>query len=122
MKRILSLALAVSLIPLNGCSGDTTRVSTTDTIAAEARQHKDADLIRINDRVYRLSAAPVTLTQADVKSFATVTKQAAADEPLAEGMATDRPAGTKLYRGDMTGVLYIFEKNQAYLYEAIPEG
>lgn len=122
MKRILSLALVVSLIPLSGCSDDTTRVSTTDTIAAEARQNKDADLIRINDRVYRLSDAPVTLTQADVKSFATVTKQATADEPLAEGMATDWSTGTKLYRGDTTGVLYIFEKNQAYLYEAIPEG
>ncbi|WP_214803628.1 hypothetical protein [Exiguobacterium sp. ERU656] len=122
MKRILSLALAASLLPLSGCSDDTTRVSTTDTIAAETRQNKDADLIRINNRVYRLSGAPVTLTQADVKSFATVTKQATADEPLAEGMATDWSTGTKLYRGNTTGVLYIFEKNQAYLYEAIPEG
>ncbi|VWX38654.1 hypothetical protein [Exiguobacterium oxidotolerans] len=122
MKRILSLALVVSLIPLSGCSDDTTRVSTTDTIAAEARQNKDADLIRINDRVYQLSDAPVTLTQADVKSFATVTKQLTANEPLAEGMATDWPAGTKLYRGDTTGVIYISEKNQTYMYEAIPEG
>lgn len=51
MKKVLATIVLVILF-LSGCLAETT-MTTTDLIAAEAIE-QDQDVIRLNDRVYRL--------------------------------------------------------------------
>lgn len=122
MKKRATLLLLSSLCLSAGCATETT-TSTTDSIAAEARQDTTADLIRADDRVYQLDGTDATIKKDDVTSFSTVKKQATAKQPLADLAATDWQAGTTLYRDEeATGVVYVFKGTTAYRYTAIPEG
>ncbi|MCT4781012.1 MULTISPECIES: hypothetical protein [Exiguobacterium] len=122
MNKRITLIVMSSIFFTAGCTTETT-TSTTDSIATEARQDTSADLIRADDRVYRLDGKDSTIKKADVTSFSTVTKQVTAKQPLADRTATHWQSGTKLYRNeDATGVLYVFKGTTAYRYTAIPEG
>lgn len=122
MKKRATLLLLSSICLSAGCATETT-TSTTDSIAAEARQDTTADLIRADDRVYQLDGTDATIKKDDVTSFSTVKKQVTAKQPLTDQAATDWQAGTTLYRDEeATGVLYVFKGTTAYRYTAIPEG
>ena len=69
-KRIILIVMS-SLFFMAGCTTETT-TSTTDSIATEARQDTSADLIRADDRVYRLDGKDSTIKKEDVTSFSTV--------------------------------------------------
>ena len=74
MKKRITLFVMSSLFLQQDVRTDIT-TSTTDSIATEARQDPAADLIRADDRVYRLDGKDATIKKKNVTSFSTVTKQ-----------------------------------------------
>ena len=123
MKKRLLVTLLSSLLLTAGCAQETATTSTTDIIAQEARQDQSADLIRVQDRVYKRSGKDMTIVKKDLVSVTTVQKQLSGNEALADRTATDWPKGTRLYQSkNSTGELYVFQGTVAYRYKAITEG
>lgn len=123
MKKRLPILLLSSLLLTAGCAQETETTSTTDSIAKEARQDQSADLIRVQDRVYKRSGKDMTVVKKDLVAITTVQKQLSGKEALADRTVTDWPKGTKLYQSkNSTGELYVFQGTVAYRYKAITEG
>ena len=123
MKKQLIVILLSSICLTAGCARETETISTTDIIAKEARQDQSADLIRVQDRVYKRSGKDMTIAKKDLVAITTVQKQLSGKEALADRTATDWPKGTKLYQSkNSTGELYVFQGTVAYRYKAITEG
>ncbi|HCN56712.1 MAG TPA: hypothetical protein DIS82_01040 [Exiguobacterium sp.] len=123
MKKQLIFILLSSICLTAGCARETETISTTDIIAKEARQDQSADLIRVQDRVYKRSGKDMTIAKKDLVAITIVQKQLSGKEALADRTATDWPKGTELYQSkDSTGELYVFQGTVAYRYEAIAEG
>ena len=123
MKKQLIFIMLSSICLTAGCAQETETTSTTDIIAKEARQDQSADLIRVQDRVYKRSGKDMTIAKKDLVAITIVQKQLSGKEALADRTATDWPKGTELYQSkDSTGELYVFQGTVAYRYEAIAEG
>jgi len=118
MKKVVAATLFVVLC-LSGCETETT-ITTTDLIAAEAIE-QDQDVIRLNDRVYRLDQS-VTVSDLSLTSGPRV-KKMASEKILQEGMANRLKSGTVIYqeKGD-TMFLYVQQYKKWYRYQSIPEG
>lgn len=111
MKKRITLFVMSSLFFTAGCTTDTT-TSTTDSIATEARQDPAADLIRADDRVYRLDGKDATIKKENVISFSAVTKQVTAKQPLTDQSVTDWQSGTKLSGVKTRPVCCMFSKER----------
>ncbi|KQS19036.1 hypothetical protein ASF99_03895 [Exiguobacterium sp. Leaf187] len=103
MKKVLATIVLVILF-LSGCLAETT-MTTTDLIAAEAIKQAQ-DVIRLNDRVYRLDQV-VTVSSLSLTPGPRVQK-IASEKTLKDGMATRRKSGTVIYQEkDDTMFLYV---------------
>ncbi len=118
MKKVLATIVLVILF-LSGCLAETT-MTTTDLIAAEAIE-QDQDVIRLNDRVYRLDQV-VTVSSLSLNPGPRVQK-IASEKTLKDGMATRLKSGTVIYQEkDDTMFLYVQRNKKWYRYQSIPEG
>ncbi|WP_426272055.1 hypothetical protein [Exiguobacterium sp. R-17] len=118
MKKVLATTMLIVLC-LNGCQEETT-MTTTDLIAAEAIE-QDQDVIRLNDRVYRLDQV-VTVSDLFLTPGPRVQK-IAPEKTLEDGMATHLMSGTVIYQEkDDTMFLYVQRNKTWYRYQSIPEG
>lgn len=118
MKKVLATIVLVILF-LSGCLAETT-MTTTDLIAAEAIE-QDQDVIRLNDRVYRLDQV-VTVSSLSLTPGPRVQK-IASEKTLKDGMATRLNSGTVIYQEkDDTMFLYVQRNKKWYRYQSIPEG
>ncbi|KQS45489.1 hypothetical protein [Exiguobacterium sp. Leaf196] len=118
MKKVLATILLIILF-LSGCLAETT-MTTTDLIAAEAIE-QDQDVIRLNDRVYRLDQV-VTVSDLFLTPGPRVQK-IAPEKTLEDGMATHLMSGTVIYQEkDDTMFLYVQRNKKWYRYQSIPEG
>lgn len=117
MKKVLATIVLVILF-LSGCLAETT-MTTTDLIAAEAIE-QDQDVIRLNDRVYRLDQE-VTVSSLSLTPGPRVQK-IASEKTLKDGMATRLKSGTVIYQEkDDTMFLYVQRNKKWYRYQSIPE-
>lgn len=118
MKKVLATIVLVILC-LSGCLAETT-MTTTDLIAAEAIE-QDQDVIRLNDRVYRLDQV-VTVSSLSLTPGPRVQK-IASEKTLKDGMATCLKSGTVIYQEkDDTMFIYVQRNKKWYRYQSIPEG
>ena len=118
MKKVLATIVLVILF-LSGCLAETT-MTTTDLIAADAIK-QDQDVIRLNDRVYRLDQV-VTVSILSLTPGPRVQK-IASEKTLKDGMATRLKSGTVIYHEkDDTMFLYVQRNKKWYRYQSIPEG
>lgn len=118
MKKVVSTTLFVFLC-LSGCETETT-ITTTDLIAAEAIE-QDQDVIRLNDRVYRLDQV-VTVSDLSLTPGPRIQKMRS-ETTLKDGMATRLKSGTVIYQEkDDTMFLYVQRNKTWYRYQSIPEG
>ncbi len=118
MKKTVAFIVLVILC-LSGCQTETT-ITTTDLIAAEAIE-QDQDVIRLNDRVYRLDQV-VTVSSLSLTPGPRVQK-IASEKTLKDGMATRLKSGTVIYQEkDDTMFLYVQRNKKWYRYQSIPEG
>jgi len=118
MKKTVATIVLVILC-LSGCQTETT-ITTTDLIAAEAIE-QDQDVIRLNDRVYRLDQV-VTASDLSLTPGPRVQK-IASEKTLKDGMATRLKSGTVIYQEkDDTMFLYVQRNKKWYRYQSIPEG
>lgn len=116
-KTVASIVLVI--LCLSGCQTETT-ITTTDLIAAEAIE-QDQDVIRLNDRVYRLDQV-VTVSSLSLTPGPRVQK-IASEKKLKDGMATRLKSGTVIYQEkDDTMFLYVQRNKKWYRYQSIPEG
>ena len=116
-KTVASIVLVI--LCLSGCQTETT-MTTTDLIAAEAIE-QDQDVIRLNDRVYRLDQV-VTVSSLSLTPGPRVQK-IASEKTLKDGMATRLKSGTVIYQEkDDTMFLYVQRNKKWYRYQSIPEG
>ncbi|KTR59978.1 hypothetical protein RSA42_10235 [Exiguobacterium indicum] len=116
-KTVASIVLVI--LCLSGCQTETT-ITTTDLIAAEAIE-QDQDVIRLNDRVYRLDQV-VTVSSLSLTPVLRVQK-IASEKTLKDGMATRLKSGTVIYQEkDDTMFLYVQRNKKWYRYQTIPEG
>ncbi|MFY7750816.1 MAG: hypothetical protein ACOVQU_03405 [Exiguobacterium acetylicum] len=116
-KTVASIVLVI--LCLSGCQTETT-ITTTDLIAAEAIE-QDQDVIRLNDRVYRLDQV-VTVSSLSLTPGPRVQK-IASEKTLKDGMATRLKSGTVIYQEkDDTMFLYVQRNKKWYRYQSIPEG
>ena len=108
MKKVLATTMLIVLC-LSGCQEETT-ITTTDLIAAEAIE-QNQDVIRLNDRVYRLD------------QLVTVSDLSLSETTLKDGMANRLKSGTVIYQEkDDTMFLYVQRNKTWYRYQSIPEG
>ena len=106
MKKVLATILLIILF-LSGCLAETTMTTT--------------DLIRLNDRVYRLDQV-VTVSDLSLTPGPRVQK-IASEKTLKDGMATRLKSGTVIYQEkDDTMFLYVQRNKKWYRYQSIPEG
>ena len=118
MKKVLATIVLVILF-LSGCLAETT-MTTTDLIAAEAIE-QDQDVIRLNDRVYRLDQV-VTVSILSLTPGPRIQK-IASEKTLEDGMATHLKSGTVIYQEkDDTMFIYVQRNKEWYRYQSIPEG
>ncbi|KSU50891.1 hypothetical protein AS033_05785 [Exiguobacterium indicum] len=118
MKKVLATIVLIILF-LSGCLAETT-MTTTDLIAAEAIE-QDQDVIRLNDRVYRLDQV-VTVSDLSLTPGPRVQK-IASEKTLEDGMATHLKSGTVIYQEkDDTMFIYVQRNKKWYRYQSIPEG
>lgn len=118
MKKVLATTLFV-VFCLSGCLAETT-VTTTDLIAAEAIE-QNQDVIRLNDRVYRLDQV-ATVSDLSLTPGPRVQK-IASEKTLKDGMANRLKSGTVIYQEkDDTMFLYVQRNKKWYRYQSIPEG
>jgi len=118
MKKVLATTLLVVLC-LSGCETETT-ITTTDLIAAEAIE-QDQDVIRLNDRVYRLDQV-VTVSNLSLTPGPRI-KKMASEKTLKDSMANRLKSGTVIYQEkDDTMFLYVQRNKAWYRYQSIPEG
>ena len=118
MKKVLATIVLVILF-LSGCLAETT-MTTTDLIAAEAIE-QDQDVIRLNDRVYRLDQV-VTVSDLSLTPGPRIQKMRS-ETTLKDGMATRLKSGTVIYQEkDDTMFLYVQRNKTWYRYQSIPEG
>lgn len=116
-KTVASIVLVI--LCLSGCQTETT-ITTTDLIAAEAIE-QDQDVIRLNDRVYRLDQV-ITVSSLSLTPGPRVQK-IASEKTLKDGMATRLKSGTVIYQEkDDTMFLYVQRNKKWYRYQSIPEG
>ncbi|MGI1805473.1 hypothetical protein ACRPK8_07010 [Exiguobacterium sp. TDN 0502] len=115
----MSATIGLVALCLSGCQPETT-TSTTDLIAAEAIE-QDQDVIRLNDRVYRIDQS-VTISQLSLTPGPHI-KKMLSDKTLKDGMATRLKSGTVINQEkDDTMFLYVQRYNKWYRYQSIPEG
>ena len=118
MKKVLATIVLVILF-LSGCLAETT-MTTTDLIAAKAIE-QDQDVIRLNDRVYRLDQV-VTVSDLSLNTSPRV-KKITPEKTLKDGMATRLKSGTVIYQEkDDTMFIYVQRNKKWYRYQSIPEG
>ncbi|WP_214854108.1 MULTISPECIES: hypothetical protein [Exiguobacterium] len=118
MKKVLATIVLVILC-LSGCLAETT-MTTVDLIAAEAIEQAQ-DVIRLNDRVYRLDQV-VTVSSLSLTPGPRIQK-ITSEKTLKDGMATRLQSGTVIYQEkDDTMFLYVQRNKKWYRYQSIPEG
>ncbi|WP_313289642.1 hypothetical protein [Exiguobacterium sp.] len=118
MKKVLATIVLVILC-LSGCLAETT-MTTVDLIAAEAIEQAQ-DVIRLNDRVYRLDQV-VTVSSLSLTPGPRIQK-ITSEKTLKDGMATRLQSGTVIYQEkDDTMFLYVQRNKTWYRYQSIPEG
>ena len=118
MKKVLATTMLIVLC-LNGCQEETT-ITTTDLIAAEAIE-QNQDVIRLNDRVYRLDQL-VTVSDLSLTPGPRI-KKMRSETTLKDGMANRLKSGTVIYQEkDDTMFLYVQRNKTWYRYQSIPEG
>ena len=118
IKKVVVVTLFV-VFCLSGCLAETT-ITTTDLIAAEAVE-QDQDVIRLNDRVYRLDQA-VTVSDLSLTPGPRI-KKMVTKKTLKDGMANQLKSGTVIYQEkDDTMFLYVQRNKKWYRYQSIPEG
>ena len=114
MKKVLATIVLVILF-LSGCLAETT-MTTTDLIAAEFIE-QDQDVIRLNDRVYRLDQV-VTVSDLSLTPGPRVQKIASE-----KTLTTRLKSGTVIYQEkDDTMFIYVQRNKKWYRYQSIPEG
>ena len=118
MKKVLTTTVLVILC-LSGCLEETT-MTTTDLIAAEAIKQAQ-DVIRLNDRVYRLDQV-VTVSDLFLTPGPRVQK-ITSEKTLKDGMATRLQSGTVIYQEKDDMMFLSVQRNKKwYRYQSIPEG
>lgn len=118
MKKTVS-SIVLVILCLNGCQEETT-ITTTDLIAAEAIE-QNQDVIRLNDRVYRLDQL-VTVSDLSLTPGPRI-KKMQSETTLKDGMANRLKSGTVIYQEkDDTMFLYVQRNKTWYRYQSIPEG